>query len=725
MLALAVLLPLLAASAGLNDAEYAAGSFKHGNSAPVLFLNTGGPYTALPSSVTLTATPRDYDGAIERVDFFEGTVKIGTATNPPYQVTIAGVPAGTYTYTAKAFDLHGAEGSDTRSALVQALQLPASNLIYNVRDYGALGDGVNDDTDAIQSAINAAITAGGDRTVYLPAGTYRLSKANVGRYLEISDTNNLVVTGETGTYLRTASSAQVFGIWNTHGIKLQNMQIDRDPLNMTQGTVIAIDRSNNRIQVQLDAGYDRMDREGLRDFTDLYLWTNPLFGWNEPYGGRPQITARQEVLPGVWELTLTQIPPDKPKPFPNDPRDVCAVGAKAALWGDRGSHGIDTWGCHDIEITDVSYFAGSTAMQIGFSTGTTRLTRYNIGPPAGSGRLITGEGGVMYKSNRGELIVESCDWSQVNDDAIDALTDSVTILRQPDPKTIVGNYHQAPYQPGDTIEIWEWNSESGPHATGRLRPVETNVIETVSRNASAGEVTITLRNPVTSVATDENPLRFFDLDLAGKVTIRNSRAHSQRARPYLLKSGGEILIENCVIYNAASTGLLGSIDFGEGPGVRGVTIRNSEFFGCGTATIFLGLYNNPIRKTGFNVLIENNSFHDNGQFQTFHGGRTINGSAIHLGGIDGVIIRNNRFENIWNASILLQHCTNVEITDNTFDRCNQINPPHYGLPNDTDSVVYVDDSDDIRLSGNTVSQPGIFYKKPVTQTPSTTNVSGF
>jgi len=44
----------------------------------------------------------------------------------------------------------------------------------NVRDYGAIGNNVNDDTAAIQSAIDAAASSGGG-TVYMPSGTYKLS----------------------------------------------------------------------------------------------------------------------------------------------------------------------------------------------------------------------------------------------------------------------------------------------------------------------------------------------------------------------------------------------------------------------------------------------------------------------------------------------------------------------------------------------------------------------
>lgn len=46
--------------------------------------------------------------------------------------------------------------------------------VFNVKNYGAKGDGVTDDTAAIQSAINAAIAAGGG-TVYLPVGHYMVN----------------------------------------------------------------------------------------------------------------------------------------------------------------------------------------------------------------------------------------------------------------------------------------------------------------------------------------------------------------------------------------------------------------------------------------------------------------------------------------------------------------------------------------------------------------------
>ena len=45
---------------------------------------------------------------------------------------------------------------------------------YNVRDFGAMGDGVTDDTVAFQAAINTAYANSGG-TVFVPAGYYLIN----------------------------------------------------------------------------------------------------------------------------------------------------------------------------------------------------------------------------------------------------------------------------------------------------------------------------------------------------------------------------------------------------------------------------------------------------------------------------------------------------------------------------------------------------------------------
>lgn len=69
---------------------------------------------------------------------------------------------------------------DTQDAMVANFAAnPTSDVnktilpVFNVRRYGALGDGTADDTTEIQAAINAAAVAGG--TVFFPPGTYKIT----------------------------------------------------------------------------------------------------------------------------------------------------------------------------------------------------------------------------------------------------------------------------------------------------------------------------------------------------------------------------------------------------------------------------------------------------------------------------------------------------------------------------------------------------------------------
>lgn len=65
----------------------------------------------------------------------------------------------------------------------------SQRLVYDVRDYGAKGDGTTDDTTSINSAISAADGAGGC-VVYFPSGTYKIS-GSLTMWV-----NNLILRGE-------------------------------------------------------------------------------------------------------------------------------------------------------------------------------------------------------------------------------------------------------------------------------------------------------------------------------------------------------------------------------------------------------------------------------------------------------------------------------------------------------------------------------------------------
>lgn len=78
---------------------------------------------------------------------------------------VSGYDGQSYTTIGKRFD----------SVDAQLAQMMRDLAPYNVKDFGALGDGVTDDSDAIQAAVDTAFDDGGGLVV-LPHGVYILSK---------------------------------------------------------------------------------------------------------------------------------------------------------------------------------------------------------------------------------------------------------------------------------------------------------------------------------------------------------------------------------------------------------------------------------------------------------------------------------------------------------------------------------------------------------------------
>jgi hypothetical protein len=85
--------------------------------AVVLTQPANGATFTFPATVNLTATASDADGAVAKVEFFDGSAKIGEDTSAPYGFTWGGVTAGTYTLTARATDDLGASTTSAPSTI--------------------------------------------------------------------------------------------------------------------------------------------------------------------------------------------------------------------------------------------------------------------------------------------------------------------------------------------------------------------------------------------------------------------------------------------------------------------------------------------------------------------------------------------------------------------------------------------------------------------------------
>ncbi|SHM73086.1 glycosyl hydrolase family 18 protein [Chitinophaga sp. CF418] len=104
----------------IHDEVVVKGGGGGGNKAPVVNITSpaGGASFNAPASVTITASASDPDGSVTKVEFYNGSVKLGEATSSPYSYTWTNVGAGNYTLSAKATDNAGAVTTSATIAIV-------------------------------------------------------------------------------------------------------------------------------------------------------------------------------------------------------------------------------------------------------------------------------------------------------------------------------------------------------------------------------------------------------------------------------------------------------------------------------------------------------------------------------------------------------------------------------------------------------------------------------
>ena len=142
---------------------------------------------------------------------------------------------------------------------------------FNVKDYGAVGNGTTDDTKAIQSAVDAAIKAGAGNTVLIPAGTYLVGKGP----LDIEHSQGLTLTGagvDQTMLWYTRTDANFCHLWHNTDVTVENFSSDcqRLPngeydLGETQGTITAIDPAAKQVTVHIEKGYPRLNRPDIQN----------------------------------------------------------------------------------------------------------------------------------------------------------------------------------------------------------------------------------------------------------------------------------------------------------------------------------------------------------------------------------------------------------------------------------------------------------------------------
>ena len=159
-----------------------------------------------PATITIETLVSDPDGTIARVEFYQGSAKLGELTSAPYSFVWKSVPAGQYTITAAATDNNN---SRTLSAPVTVVveksstainQMPSVNIIYRSEKKPKKHDNITITVEATDpdGSITKVELKSGTVTVgeiFTPPYTFTLHDADTGLYvLTAIATDNLGAT---------------------------------------------------------------------------------------------------------------------------------------------------------------------------------------------------------------------------------------------------------------------------------------------------------------------------------------------------------------------------------------------------------------------------------------------------------------------------------------------------------------------------------------------------
>jgi hypothetical protein len=164
---------------------------------------TGGDISGNASSATAIATGST---GVSAGSFVVGQqykiTSLGTTTQAQWN-TIAGTTGQTYVvgslFTAATT---GASSGNGSAAVARTLANRFADVV-NVKDFGAVGDGVADDTAAIQAAINTG------KSIVFPEGIYIVSSLNINSKTKLFGLGTLKKTTVTGTSILNIASNDV------------------------------------------------------------------------------------------------------------------------------------------------------------------------------------------------------------------------------------------------------------------------------------------------------------------------------------------------------------------------------------------------------------------------------------------------------------------------------------------------------------------------------------
>lgn len=569
----------------------------------------------------------------------------------------------------------------------------AIGLITLVRVDGAAAQTPVQTAQALQSQIMAAYNAGQGSVTIVP-GNYEVA-SNGNAILSLSGLSDFTINA-TGVRLVAKELKQVVRLTDAENLTVNGLAIDYDPLPFTQGTVTRV--SGSTFDVQIHAGYqmasgsprviayDAQSRQvkdgtatrynvGMSDLGNGRFRLNRMFGDALAAGDLVSLTLPTQIPHGLLLEDSTGV----------TLQDVRVHASTSFGVFERGGGG-NTF--NNIQVVPGPTPAGATQARLLSSNADGFHSKHTSVGPTVIGAHIAAQGDDGIAINTDFHMVGASIGSQLE---VGAKNGSLN------------------FQVGDRIRGYN-------RATGAIAEA---VVQSITRDASLDSGLASLQNSLLPDARS-------DLDTGYRLTLSQPLAVSPGdliSSPD--RSGSGFQVRDSLIENHRARGMLLKAPNG--------LVENNTVDGSTIGGIVLLAEPYTWQEAGFseNVVIRGNTVRGTGRqfgepINNVNGGIVVAASEGWVGRHHASItIENNVLDSVTGPGLMISLADGVQVLSNHFKNTHPVASINgTGMGVDPTAVIWIDDAENVSLSGNTVKGIGPFGDNLIRVTENTAGLAG-
>ncbi len=459
---------------------------------------------------------------------------------------------------------------DNRIEISTGTNYPSAQRTIYVKDYGAYGDGIEDDRDAVLAAFNAAAGAGVPVKLEFEAGkTYRISeKQDSFALFDLDDVENFTLEGNGAKLLFETPTNSFINMERCTNVKVNNISVEYEEHVTTHGVIDSVDKTKGAITMTIPDGLPlppnnlwasywnpgegpyifgqvmepTLDR--LKFLTFDHLWISDMV----KVSGR----TYQVILSNPSESALNQIAIGD--------RFVYKRRWTAYDFGETNKYGRPDFLCVT-ESKDITFdgvkTTGSLLMFAPVSRNDGRITFKNCELMLKPGALITTNAdGIHATNNRFGIIVENCTFRNSLDDFINTNQHAAKVLKK-EASNILEVSGDLFYRIGDEMKFFDKDNHT---VLGKAFLTDVQKIETEVTEGLITETVVTYQLTldrdiefVTADETGETSTLLYNMNAANQGNIvRNNTFLNGRRHAYIIRSANTLVENNYMENNGGS-----------------------------------------------------------------------------------------------------------------------------------------------------------------------------